>query len=1015
MTRQWQVDQTNQTGTLSFFRSALLLGTAFTAIALSGTAYAQQDDAEDEKVLDTVVVDGVRGSIQSTIDIKRNNTSIVDGLSSDDIDNLPALSIAEALETITSVGSQREGSGATEISIRGLGPFLGSTVINGREATNGSGDRSVNFSQFPSELFNKIEIYKTQEARLIEGGVAGQVALSTLKPLDYGKRRFQAQAKFNVNPDNLQLEDPPRDFGYRLTGSYVDQWETDLGLFGISIGAQTNVTPNPEQEARSSSTFQSCTIASLDSSSCNGGSPNMSAEDVDPLTGDRLGLTEPFVLTTSSRSFRQNLTDDNRDAVFGAVQWQPNEKWDINFDIQYSDRTFTEYRSDLVFDANDLEPLDADAEDIIFPLTTASDGSLRTGTTTGNVEVNSQFSARIEEYIGLGGSISYDVTDRLNVSFDGSYSDTSRREEQIQARVRSERSQQVGIEVLQNGSLAHQFTIVDFDVTDPLSFDGDDANDLRVREDLNQFRNHTIWALRTDFNYDLNDTFDILGGVRFSSQAYDQLPRVRFETDGSPNPLATEFNGQPVDTSTFGPIAAAFCANGTFPEPNFLDGEIEGNLITNIDSDGNVIAAGTGNTFLTFDGLCLAEAFLGREAVVPGPEDASGAELVQSVDVLEETIAAYAQVNYDTTLGGVPVRGNFGLRYINTDVTSNSFRSDLVVTTDANGIITDINANEATVVPITGGNSYDEWLPSFNLVAEVHEDVLFRAGIFRAISRPDPSDLGAGRTFDVLNVGDNDVDEPTTIAELVDGVNANGNPELLPFTSWNFDAAVEWYANEDTLFALGLYYKRFDGGFENVGQTETFVVNGESFDRIISTTQTTDEQSEIFGVELTASHALSYLPAPFDGLGFKLSYNYADSNFEFEDGQFGAQTIIADDGTATQLSGIIPPANLPGLSEHTLSGQVYYDIGPFSASAIVKYRSDFFQQFINTPQNLRFIEDATVFEARLAYKITDNVRLTLEGINLFNEPRQQFNPTLDSFAEINVFGPRFFIGLTGKF
>ena len=169
------------------YRTLLMASVMLPATVVATAAIAQDDDES----VDTIVVEGFRKTIQDSIDIKRENTSIVDGLSADDIDGLPALSIAEALENITAVGSQREGSGATEISIRGLGPFLGSTVINGREATNGSGDRSVNFSQFPSELFNKISIYKTQEASLVEGGVAGQISLSTLKPLEYGKRRIQ--------------------------------------------------------------------------------------------------------------------------------------------------------------------------------------------------------------------------------------------------------------------------------------------------------------------------------------------------------------------------------------------------------------------------------------------------------------------------------------------------------------------------------------------------------------------------------------------------------------------------------------------------------------------------------------------------------------------------------------------------------------------------------------------------------------------------------------------------------
>ena len=157
------------------------------------------------------------------------------------------------------------------------------------------------------------------------------------------------------------------------------------------------------------------------------------------------------------------------------------------------------------------------------------------------------------------------------------------------------------------------------------------------------------------------------------------------------------------------------------------------------------------------------------------------------------------------------------------------------------------------------------------------------------------------------------------------------------------------------------------------------------------------------------------MPAPFNGLGIKASYNYADSNFDFEDGVFGAATNVNADGSVTQLSGLIPPANLPGLSEHTANAQVYYKIGKLSLQGILKYRSDYFQQFIGTPLNLRFVDDATVFEARVSYKLNDSVKLSLEGVNLFNEPREQFNPTSDNFSELNVFGPRYFAGITAKF
>ena len=67
--------------------------------------------------------------MQSSIDIKRNSTQIVDGLSAEEIGAIPALSIGAALETITGATSHRENGGATELSVRGLGPFLGTTVV----------------------------------------------------------------------------------------------------------------------------------------------------------------------------------------------------------------------------------------------------------------------------------------------------------------------------------------------------------------------------------------------------------------------------------------------------------------------------------------------------------------------------------------------------------------------------------------------------------------------------------------------------------------------------------------------------------------------------------------------------------------------------------------------------------------------------------------------------------------------------------------------------------------------
>ena len=89
--------------------------------------------------------------------------------------------------------------------------------------------------------------------------MSGQTALGTVRPIDYGKRRFQADFRGNYNPDDAGNDNAERVWGYRASGSYVDQFASaELGELGISIGAQKNIVTNPEQEYRTSSAWGDC-------------------------------------------------------------------------------------------------------------------------------------------------------------------------------------------------------------------------------------------------------------------------------------------------------------------------------------------------------------------------------------------------------------------------------------------------------------------------------------------------------------------------------------------------------------------------------------------------------------------------------------------------------------------------------------------------------------------------------------------------------------------------------------
>ena len=166
-----------------------------------------------------------------------------------------------------------------------------------------------------------------------------------------------------------------------------------------------------------------------------------------------------------------------------------------------------------------------------------------------------------------------------------------------------------------------------------------------------------------------------------------------------------------------------------------------------------------------------------------------------------------------------------------------------------------VNEDSSNFQTVIGGKSYTELLPSFNAVVDLEEGLLLRAGIFRGLSRPDPADLGFGRSLSV-----NDDDDPTSIADLEGTANAPGNPDLKPLMSWNFDFALEWYPNPDTILAGGIYYKRFLGGFENTQRVEQFEIDGQPFQADVTTSRTISDPSNLFGFEATLAHAFTYLP-----------------------------------------------------------------------------------------------------------------------------------------------------------
>ena len=205
------------------------------ALLLLGLQTAQAQTVPDTppQSLDTVVVTGIRRSIEDSISAKRNASSVVESISSEDIGKLPDVTVAESLGRVSGVTTQRSKSNgkATEVSVRGMAPTFNGSLLNGREQASTGSARAPEFDLFPAELTSSILIYKTPDASLIGQGLASTIDLRTIRPLDHGKRTVAV----NVREERLGVSSGAEaGNGRRGALVYVDQF-ADRTL-GVSVG-----------------------------------------------------------------------------------------------------------------------------------------------------------------------------------------------------------------------------------------------------------------------------------------------------------------------------------------------------------------------------------------------------------------------------------------------------------------------------------------------------------------------------------------------------------------------------------------------------------------------------------------------------------------------------------------------------------------------------------------------------------------------------------------------------------
>ena len=417
--------------------------------------------------LEQIVVTGFRGSIESAIATKRDNSSIVESVSAEDIGKLPDVSIGEALARLPGLAAQRIDGRAQSISIRGLGPDFSTALLNGREQVSSGDNRGVEFDQYPAELLSSVVVYKTPDATLIGQGLAGTVDLRTIRPLDYRERilavngRYEANGKSALNPD--QAND-----GYRASATYVNQFADDT--VGVTFGIASQSTPTQSER------FNSWGFAD--------------GPDGNKIIG-------------GSKSFAQS-NDLDRLGLIGTLEYRPSDSFHTTLDLSYSD--FQESQS-----LRGIElPLQWSSAQL-QPGFTADNGLITQGVFN-NVKgvMRNDFNERNAKLFTFGWNMRFDFADQWGAETDLSYSRAKRDDFLLESYAGTG----------PNGQGA----------TDSLGFSVQPNDTVRFSPTLD-YTNLNIISLTSPQGWGANSTQSAQEGFLNRPKTEDQLAHLRFSVD----------------------------------------------------------------------------------------------------------------------------------------------------------------------------------------------------------------------------------------------------------------------------------------------------------------------------------------------------------------------------------------------------------------------------------------------------------------------------------------------------
>jgi iron complex outermembrane recepter protein len=900
-----------------------LMSAAFHANAQQAdTKPAPKQAADKTAVMETVVVTGIRASLEKSLEAKRDSDSHVEVITAEDIGKMPDKNVADSLQrvpgvTISSAGATEGGFDENDrVSLRGTNPSLTQTLINGHGVASGDWfvlnqtgtvGRSVSYTLLPSELVGQVVVHKSSEASLVEGGVAGSIDIITRKPLDFRKPLTLEASLGGVYASLPKKSDPQV--------SALLNWKNDERTVGVLLQGFS--------EKR-----------------------HLRRDGVEILGYDQISPTSDVVMGRNGNTPHPDLAnvwiphdigaalfeqERKRDGGLVDIQVKPNSDLSMDFSAFTSKMNATNYnRNYLLWTPHFMNGGAGQAPDPGYVI-------------SNNTLVSANFKPVAGTQYGI-----YDQISRPNESADSNFFSFDAK---FRANDKLTLSSKIGTSTGHGKTPTQDVAEWDFAVGSGASYHLNGTNNA------------------PDFGFG-NTNNSNLSGVAgldwiFGDQNMDVVDKEKWaQLDGEyaidAGTLTTLKFGVRRNTherSLTGIINQRPALDGSaFNSANWPQG------YTNYSNFGSRLGGNFPRDVWYYTAGQLA-AFDSQFAY--RPSDGSREPYSEEYGLKETNSAGYVQANFE----GTGWSGNAGVRLVQTKEHVLSYNSS---TPQTPGVITTSLFGPFVITPTD--HTYNDVLPSANLKIDLAKDLVGRVAISKTMTRADYSALAGGVSLS----------PPAAAGQQ--GSGSGGNPDLKPIRSTNLDATAEWYFAPRSLASAGLFYMKLDN-YIGLGQvTKTFTdfsnafPNGHLVDYVLSVP--INSKGSVKGFEL------SYEQPLMGNFGVATNYTYADAK---EDGG----------------------GPLVGASKNTYNVSGYFENNLFSARVSYTYRSSFYS---GLDRNTAFYQDDVGnLSAALGYKVTENLNITLDALNL-NDPKLKYYAlNKDQPRSIYQNGRQYYLNLRLKF